>query len=178
MGRGAGGQACPAQPLLSVTARHQERLQPPVGSPGRRAPSQLHRCGNLLGSALATGLFLGLVPSSPVSPFSSPSPRTGPSQRVEGVQLRGRGQGVLGGEDTEAQGRREGHTGDEPACTSVLWVQGPRVGEPCPRAGRQLRVSLFSGGMGGTEAPSPGGRGPALEPGGQGPHRPPPWRDW
>lgn len=38
-GEGQGGQACPAQPLLSVTACHQEWLQLPSGSLGRRAPS-------------------------------------------------------------------------------------------------------------------------------------------
>lgn len=138
-------------------------------------PSSCTARGNLFSSTLATGLFLGLVSPSPVSPFSSPSPRTGPSQRVEGVQLPGLGQGVLGGEDTEAQGRREEHAGDEPARTSVLWVQGPRVGvgaslRALPQGPGQLRVSLFRGGTGRTEAPSPGGRGPDLEP--------PPWRDW
>lgn len=55
------------------------------------------------------------------------------------MQLPGLGQGVLGGEDAEAQGRREEYTGDEPACTSVLQAQGPVwvwvfLPEPCPRA--------------------------------------------
>ena len=99
------------------------------------------------------------------------------------MQLPGLGQGVLGGEDAEAQGRREEDTGDEPACTSVLRAQGPRVGvgaspRALPQGPGQLRVSLFRERMGRTEAPSPGGRGAASEPEGQGPHRPTAQRDW
>ena len=80
------------------------------------------------------------------------------------MQLPGLGQGVLRGEDAEAQERREDGAGDEPACTSVLRTQGPCVGVGAsPRAllqgPGQLRVSLFREWTGRTEAPSLGGRG-------------------